>query len=227
MKTANTPEIEGSALSALAALTEEEFGALRTSISEASPSVKRSLMYSKAVSSLPEVPKGNIDGILSAVAYFASLLGPTDTPGALIEDVLSQWSQHEGSSSDPAKTEILRTRLNILLRIESLHLSAKAADLAVETTQFLENIRIVTDIRPVFGGDKDLDVRGALVMHTLKLEYFTSEGSKELYIAIDDDDIGAILRAIERAQSKALVLRSILQRSKITDLNPAEPNVNV
>ena len=89
-----------------------------------------------------------------------------------------------------------------------------------------QSTRIVTDLRPVFGLDSGLDVKGLMVVHTLKIEYFADEGTRETYISMDDDDMAQLRRALDRAKEKAEVLRALIRKCQMPNLNPGESSEN-
>jgi hypothetical protein len=76
--------------------------------------------------------------------------------------------------------------------------------------------RILTDLRPIFGGEVDAP-KAMIIVHTLKLSYHDAATGKheELFVAIDDEDIEKLKRILERAERKAKSLVSRLQLAGI------------
>src|SRR5207248_1557328 len=118
--------------------------------------------------------------------YLASFRASEEALPDFVNNVTVE-AQGLGLSSEHAR--IVQNRLDLLLRLESIRLRSKVLELSFEGSQVFHSARIVTDLRPVFALNSGLDVKGLMVVHNLKLEYFTGEGTKETYILMDDDDI--------------------------------------
>lgn len=81
------------------------------------------------------------------------------------------------------------SHLKKLLSIESLGLAAKAFGLRDDYERTYCDIRILTDIRPIFGNPAEKPI-GAFVEHALKIEYHEHGEHKEFYVALDDKNLG-------------------------------------
>lgn len=116
-------------------------------------------------------------------------------------------------------TEIaFSSHLKRLLSVESLILSAKALGLRNDYQRSYCDIRILTDIRPIFGSPAEKPV-GAFVENTLKIEYHEDGEHKEFYVALDNEDLGKIRKALDRAESKTAALKSVIRESGIPDFD--------
>ena len=112
--------------------------------------------------------------------------------------------------------EKLQLRLGKLLKINTLHIVAKANDVLLEHAQTFAKARIVSDIRPVFGESVKEKPPAAVIMHLLNITFYNGGKRKELSVALDVKDIGDVIGILERAQSKAEQLRSIISSSGMT-----------
>jgi hypothetical protein len=110
-------------------------------------------------------------------------------------------------------------QLAALLNVEPLSTASRAIDLLVDRTNLFQSIRILTDIRPVFGSGVEQPPDGVLIVHTLKLMYRDGEDVREFFVSIDQSDIGKIRDALDRADLKAEQLRSILLNTGVTFLD--------
>ena len=78
--------------------------------------------------------------------------------------------------------------------------------------------RIITDVRAVFVDDEN-DVSepvGALITHVLKIEYVkgsNSNNKEEFFVGLDEGELAELKKAIERAEKKAVHLRSMITAS--------------
>lgn len=102
--------------------------------------------------------------------------------------------------------------------------SAKAADILYDQERLFQGARILTDVRPVFADPVDSGVRVAMLLHTLRLEYFDagSRGVKSFYVAVDRQDLQAIRRLVDRALDKEHVLAETLKAAEISVLIPPD-----
>jgi hypothetical protein len=108
-------------------------------------------------------------------------------------------------------SEQFEQRLVMLLSSGPLDIAGKASNLRLEYERFLQEARIITDIRPIFGADLSEPPSGALVAHTLKLTYWDEKNeSRDLYIALDAVDIRNLSDLLERAKTKANSLQAML-----------------
>jgi len=108
-------------------------------------------------------------------------------------------------------TDILRDRLSRLLGLDSLNLvDAKAKELQLEAEHMFCDTRIVTDLRPVFGGNVADSPEAMIIVHTLKIGYHDAgdQKHKEMFFSVDADDIAKLAEALKRAQDKTKVLKA-------------------
>lgn len=111
-------------------------------------------------------------------------------------------------------------RLTALLEQEAFDLvSFKARELQGESERTLCEARVLTDVRPIFGEKIEDSPTGMIITHTLKLVYHEMTGHKELYVALDDDDIASLTKILQRAGDKARSLRALLTAK---DLHPVD-----
>jgi hypothetical protein len=210
----------------LAGLAQENFRELLSVLSRPPTAVRRREYPSSVAASLPALPAENVEEIVTSLLF---LLGyrqsqNVDEFAASVAENMQHARQEVAVA--PAASDLLRLRLVEALRVESLRLRTKAVELMFEGAQVFQAARIVTDFRPVFGGEAGLDIMGGLVVHNLKLEYFTVDGTGEMYLSMDDDDILQLKQVLNRAEQKARVLRKHLKNSQIVDLNLGGPGDN-
>jgi hypothetical protein len=113
-------------------------------------------------------------------------------------------------------TEAFRSRLSSLLVIDSLNLvTFKAKELQIDSERTFCDVRILTDVRPVFGEDPTQTPADAIVIHTLKLGYHdsNSRGHKEFFVALDNADIDSLMKTLQRAKDKVASLKPVIDKS--------------
>ena len=108
-------------------------------------------------------------------------------------------------------------KLARLLSIDTLERSTKVEQLRTDHLSILEDAKIVTDLRPVFDKPGERPV-GAIITHTLKIITHESGEHKELYFALDGDDVLMLKRLAERALEKMASLKDFINSTNIKDL---------
>lgn len=134
-----------------------------------------------------------------------------------ITNAMRSSGRAELKLSDEAEISF-SSHIKTLLSIDSLTLAAKTLGLRTEYQKSFCDVRILTDIRPIFGTQINNPV-GAFVGHTLKIEYHEGGEHKDFYVALDHEELGKVRRALDRAESKAAVLKSIIGQSGIPDFD--------
>lgn len=100
--------------------------------------------------------------------------------------------------------------LDVLLESKALFLSAKATSLRSEFEQVYSESRIFTDVRPIFENDTTGKLLGHFLVHNLKLVVETTQGDRELFVALGEDGLESLGKDIERARLKAKQLQTRL-----------------
>lgn len=108
----------------------------------------------------------------------------------------------------------LQERLKQLLEISSAERTAKAYALAQEAEHILSDVRVLTDLRPVFD-DVDKLPPGAVVTHTLKLEYFYSGEARQMFLALNEKDLRKLSEVADRAIKKQARVAELLRKSGV------------
>ncbi len=131
----------------------------------------------------------------------------------------------EESSSKPADfTEDARSkfkqRLADLLNIDSFGTAAKAQEVLHEQQYALSQVRILTDIRPVFGKEKIESPVAAVLVHTMKLTYISEGKIREFFVAMDTSDIKILRDALERAEKKAESMKEMISKTGVSIIEP-------
>jgi hypothetical protein len=118
----------------LATLGEEDFLALHEAINSAPQGVRRRQFNSAVQSSVPRLPPGDVEDVISAVMYLASYRTPE---ASLPEFVESAAAEAQSYGLPPEHALALKDRLRVLLRLESIRLRSKVLELTFENAQGL------------------------------------------------------------------------------------------
>lgn len=155
----------------------------------------------------------DLERLLEAVASLNTLL-PEDGSGAkgLAEDV----SESNDISVPEERRPAYVGRLERLIRVPTLILAARASEVASEHDKVFHDVRILTDMRPVFGPDP-ASVEMAALVGTMKLEYHLGGKSAidSVYIALDRGDLEQLQRVIARALKKMDSLAKLMKERDV------------
>jgi hypothetical protein len=111
-------------------------------------------------------------------------------------------------------TQIERTRskdnLLKLLSVNRIAVLSKALDLQTGDERSFCDVRILTDLRPVFGPTISEGPKGMVIVHHLRLSYHRAglPRHENFYVSLDAEDLKMLHKVIERAEQKANALRA-------------------
>ena len=81
--------------------------------------------------------------------------------------------------------------------------------------------KVISDIRPIFGFNVNEKPKAAVIVHQLHLHYHQGdekEMHKDIYMALDNDDLQNLKETIERAQLKTKILHLMISQSNMISL---------
>jgi hypothetical protein len=129
-----------------------------------------------------------------------------------------QVGAENGAVLSGEECETLQRRISVLMGLDSLATSSKAAELQFEHERVFDRARILSDIRTVFGESVG-DVKGAVITHELKISYVHGSEVEELYLALDEQDLSELKQTIDRALGKTRTLEKILDKAGVNNLD--------
>lgn len=88
-----------------------------------------------------------------------------------------------------------------LANLEQFGLAYKASDLLFDHESSFLDVRVITDLRPVFSID-GTKIVGSVAVNTLKIEYIRDDEVKLLSVAVDQNDLKKLQRVAEYAEEK-------------------------
>lgn len=150
-----------------------------------------------------------IDGLRDTLNLTPEQLGRTVADAAADLDFASEGGY-----------DILKKRLQQLFEVQtSLSLTAKAGGIASDFDRVFYSARILTDIRPVFDKSGSV-VEAASIVHNLVIHYGQDAEHKDIYLALDVQDVEVLREALDRAATKANSLRAFIRDTKVSYLSP-------
>lgn len=121
------------------------------------------------------------------------------------------------------QADAFRDSLAKLLAINSLDVEAKAFSLKGEYEHTFCTGRILTDARPIYGIDPSDTPAAMMIIHTLRISYHDeSSRLREIYIAMDSDDITTLRETLDRADVKSNSLKSVFTAANIKVIDSEE-----
>lgn len=152
------------------------------------------------------------------VRQVLSLLGLQRQRNLKIDDIFEgllfgiEHAEKSWSRDDILAWDAVAPAFRDLLVHPRVRVVVKSLDLSFEYANLLQSARIVTDIRPVYDDNFDSPkIEAAVVSYTLRLRYTSSDEDQSLSIALDEDDVVELLRQCQRARTKALMARELVQ----------------
>lgn len=213
------PESQAPAMTAVASLSEDSFERLVSG-----------LAIEPAIASLTDLV-GVVDGL-----GVVDPPGPRDIVEALIGAVgAAHWrsvddaqvaesiSRSEVLDLGEDQRAVLAERLLILIRTRTIEVLGKAIDVATEHERIFLDGRILTDVRPVFLGDQTDQPAGAVLVHTLRVDYHEAGHRRSFFVAMDAADLEQLRKVISRAVDKTASVRGLVTDAglPIVDLEDA------
>lgn len=202
-------------------LKEGQIQELVSALAQEEPVSGRTSLHMRMASEVENIGNSELSAITDALI---SLVGLRDTLRidipefvGTIADAMNQSGDENLALPDEESRESFEAKLAQLLEIDSLEVTAKAIGLSREQAHTIHgNPRVLTDVRPIFSSEPaEISLWGAMVIHALKLEYHEGRQLEELYIALSTREIDDLIEVLERAKSKAEILKQWIQDSPV------------
>jgi hypothetical protein len=203
----------------LRSLSDSSFESLRVELEKCPPMVRVEAIANYLASSVPEVRQDDLELILSSLCMTYIIRVNLDVSIQRIASDVAEAMRSEAedqSTVSEAGYLKLKERLGRLLAIDSLTYASKAIELRNDFLCLFCDARVLTDLRPIFAKPEQKAL-GAIITHTLKLEYHEHGEHKEIYVALDSEDIVTLKKMLERAESKEQSLRTNLRDFGMAD----------
>ena len=113
--------------------------------------------------------------------------------------------------------QALSNRLNQLLCIDAIRLSAKASELRVDHDRVYNSSRVVSDLRPIFNEPVESGLSGFMLIHQLKIVSMRRGKPEELFFAMDEKDLESLKTTLERAEIKSKQIRELLHEKQLAE----------
>ncbi len=219
MATIRIPESARPGWESFVALDEPLAESLRSAFDSQAPTLDIDALVNAVSTRVPEIDRPTLRAVVETLMGLcvARTSRDMDLP-TFVKSVLG--SPNLGVSKE--QTAIVGPRLEAFLACDSIATTAKAIDLQFENRTILLGSRILSDVRPVF---RDL-IRDSpvatVVIQTLKLTVQEDGEVKQLFIALDSEDISRLQKTLARAREKGDALRRLIPKLPVLEAGPED-----
>jgi len=148
-----------------------------------------------------------LEEILDLFFALLSIKGDNDNIDEILIDVEKSIS---GKDIDESTKQHLK---KLLSNDNVINVTRKAYGLAFDRQNIISSTKIITDVRPIFGIDDDEEYLGSLIIHNLKIVFHEHGEHKEIYYALDKEDLKRLKEDILRAEKKEQIIQQQLNDS--------------
>jgi len=215
------PERYESGLLDILSLSDEVTEKLISVLQDAPPKILPSAVSEGVFSKLESIPIDDLTRIIETLLSLYYTKNHHDKePDEMAEDVCKAVDENtvEDFDSFLKQRDKFKARLTNLLSIQSLDIASKGFTILKSNENGFHDSRIITEIRPIFGSDPEIAPTAAVILHMLNITYHREGEMKELYFALDTDDLDILREAIDRADLKAKSLKALLDKTNITNV---------
>jgi hypothetical protein len=216
------PRTQHESLKYLSQLDENIFEKFRTALETAKPCATLAELYRQF--SLGDESARGLPNVIANIFGLRGLIDTAPFPVTAADLAAHVADQaRKGVVDDDAAAERLKERLKQLLSLNSVILTGKAIQLVSEHQHPVEELRIVTDVRPLFietETDGTPAVKASLVLHTLRIE---DSAGDSFFFAFTEADLITLQKVIDRAQAKAKVLKQALGNTTLDCVSISTP----
>jgi len=202
----------------LALISDEVASELRRALSEATQKGTGATVSAESLRPISGLSRADLEKVVDAILSlnFARVYSERDVED-FAKDVSDsmQSTAPSGFPSAEGAIDHFRKRLWTFLTIDGITRSAKSDILRYEHERSLHSLRILTDVRPVFGISVEEPLEAVVVMHTLKLAYHRGGRLDEAFFGMDESDLQQLKEAVARAELKAKSIREALAKAQL------------
>lgn len=184
------------------------------------PTVSRETLRSRTASKTDTIARSDLDRVMDTLVSLYTLRDGMELDAPSFADAvceaMDESAVEELEFDDDEDRDAFKRRLIRLLEVRSLDVSAKANGLLYEYEHTIHGpMRVMTDVRPIFGANVEDGPEGAVIVHTLKISYHEGRRVKEFFVALDPEQVDELIRVLGRAESKAESLKRMLSGTDV------------
>ncbi|WP_419551185.1 hypothetical protein [Candidatus Poriferisodalis sp.] len=214
MMTQQMPEAFVPVLTMLHEASQESYEALRAAV-EVLGKPSGIGDFADQASQLTEMTGDEAQALLSMLL---STVARAETSDFELDDLIDEMVASEKLALEGDDQQRLAERVLRLADRRSTRVLHKSLELMHEHHSVFLDARIVTDIRPVFGGDVSEGMDAVVLTHSLKVDFVQEGRRKSFHTALDQSDLRVLKDVLERAIDKATSLRESLESAGLSNL---------
>lgn len=163
----------------------------------------------KSLEGKAELKASEIRSILSTVFSLISLnIREEVAKEEFINDIVTSYDEINPELKETNRKKLI-DHLQILLEADGqVKHTIKAATLLRENEKIYIESRVLSDIRIVFEENIKKPKQCAVIIHQLKIAYHESGEPKELFVALDNEDLKQLKETADRAIEKDKLIRN-------------------
>ena len=185
-------------------------------VKRALPSTNPVLTLKELVEQITEINKqeySNLYNILKSAGSLTPFIEDNNIEELIVD--ITNISLREKIIKEEDK-QIFEERLLFLLREKNIFYAGRGQILATEKSNVFISARIITDFRPIFGLQINELPECGMIIHDLHLHYRgdSEDNHKDIFLALDRNDIKILKETLIRAEKKEENLRDVFKNSK-------------
>jgi len=212
------PRAHQEAVTLIRDLSDEAFAELEKQLSSANAFCGISELTTRAA----HVDALTSDDAQSVVLALLSLYAQLKFHGWTAADLAAGVARSRDLPETDVDPDSLERRLASLLALDAVGTTGRALDLLTEHEHVFHSARVLTDIRPVFGPNPTDPPNGALIVESLKIDYFDEGSTQSLYLSLSHSDLEDLRDTISRALEKSDTVRELLDGMGLSYFNASD-----
>jgi hypothetical protein len=212
------PDRQVDGIKALLRLSKETTAELAAVLKDVPPTIEWVDFVASVSAKLSKPNAFNVSLVISTLFSLYSARADADlSVDDFIPKVIDDTKSHPAfSKTNENALKQLSEALSLLLNLpDTVGVTAKAIYVLTDHEKVLVNVRILTELRPIFGDSVADSPKTAVIYHMLHLHYYQTDHRRDICLAIDAQDLSVIRKQIDRAEAKAESLRDIMKKAGI------------
>jgi hypothetical protein len=202
------PESDITTLRQLSSVGKDAIEQLCSALEHAPASLNPNKLTNRVASEVSLLSQDDIDGILSVIISLNRFQVTYGGETSEVIDAVLRAIEVDNPLDEQLK-QTISSHLATLLGVRRFNLWTKAHEVLHENERNFTSARVITDIRPIFGENVNEPPNGAVVVHTLKIEFAHGRSPhRHFYVTLDDTDLDKLIEQLKRAKTKAETLKT-------------------
>ncbi len=207
-----------STLAKLIQMEEGPLAELRSAIETTKPTLLPADFNARVAAKTTTFDGDEVDEILDVLMSLYLTRANFEASASEFVDLLCKAIEETGAEELKAASdnpEVCKQHFEMLLNMDqTLGVVSKGFTLEIDHERTLHDMRIFTDLRPIFASDANMPPIAGVIVHKLRITYHQDNSLKDFYVALDSDDLERLLSLAQRSLKKAKSLKSFVESAK-------------